>query len=84
MNINLHQYEDTVETLAETIHEHQEILSGTGERWRFTGETCLVSPPEPDLARTGAMQVWSKTDEGMWVHVTPDGVAVEAACPLGD
>lgn len=85
MNINLNVYEDedTGSSLQDDLKEHHEILARDG-RTVLTGEVALVSVPDPDEAGLGAVQVWSKTADGMWVHVTPDGVQVEAACPLGD
>lgn len=69
--------------MADLIQEHHEILGRSG-RWVMTGETALVPPSDPDLAGLGILEVWSKTAEGVWIHVAPHGAAVEAACPFGD
>lgn len=87
MNINLHEYAtpegDTSMSLGEVLAAHHAIMGRSG-RWALTGEVALISDPDPELASAGSMQVWSKMDDQQWVYVTPDGVAVEAACPIGD
>lgn len=90
MNINLWDYIESPpatgvvgDSIAEDIREHHEILGRSG-RWTLTGEVALVPPSEPGLVAAGVLQVWSKTAEGMWLHITSDGMAVEAACPIGD
>lgn len=79
MNINL----DDHHALAASIREHQEILGRSG-KYVLLGMQDIVLVAEPDPNYPGSMQVWSKTDEGVWVYITPDGVAVESGCPLGD
>ncbi len=69
------------ESLAEIIREHQEIVQREG-RYILTGKVALISDPDPNYP--GALQVWSKTAEGPWIWVNPDGVVVESACPIGD
>jgi len=92
VNISTHGYEtrpsDPVfftpeSTLASDIEEHHEILGKNGP-WVLTGEVALITDPDPSMAGTGALQVWSKTADGMWVFVNPEGEVVEAACPIGD
>lgn len=72
---------DESELLSGEIREHHEILSRSG---KFTpiGTVALISDPDPSYP--GALQVWSKTAEGMWVWVNPEGVVMESACPIGD
>lgn len=68
-------------TVAEDIKAHHEILSRSG-KFTPTGTVALISDPDPSYP--GALQVWSKTAEGMWVWVNPEGVVMESACPIGD
>lgn len=63
------------------IREHHEILGRSG-KWTPTGEVALVSDPDPNYP--GALQVWSKTAEGVWIWVNPEGEIIESACPIGD
>lgn len=92
MNVNMNDYASNFEgtppvydgeTLAETIKEHHEILSRS-RKWTILGDVLLLSDPDPTLRAAGVLQVWSNTAEGVWVWVNHDGVAVEAACPIGD
>lgn len=73
--------ETVVGSLSEEISEHREILQNTG-RVTLTGEVALIADPDPGYP--GALQVWSKTVEGMWAWVNPDGEIIEAACPFGE
>jgi hypothetical protein len=70
----------TGDTVAEAIAEHHGMLAKAG--FMATGEVALLSDPDPDMAGTGVLQVWSKTDEGMWVWINPEGEPVERACPV--
>lgn len=92
MNINTNAYGAPTETLpdgvkldvlSDELEEHHHILGRSG-RWTLTGEVALISDPDPDMIGTGAMQVWSKTADGPWVWINPEGEPVEAGCPFGD
>lgn len=72
---------DESEFLSGEIREHQEIIQRSG-RYTLTGRVALLSDPDPNYP--GALQVWSKTAEGPWIWVSPDGEVIESACPIGD
>lgn len=92
MNINTNTYHEVLtddpedeptvaNSLKSDLDEHHMII-GRVIPESLTGEVALI--PDPESAGTGAMQVWSKTEESTWVHVTPAGEVVYAACPFGD
>lgn len=81
MNVNTNTLlTDDGDTLYEAVSEHHMLLANAGVT--PTGTVALV--PDPDPNYPGAMQVWSKSAEGTWVWIDPDGVAVYAACPMGE
>lgn len=89
MNISTQRYV-SIETVTATsgpadleddLREHHLILGRSGKH-TLTGDVALLSDPDP--AYPGALQVWSKTAEGMWIWVNPDGEIIESACPIGD
>ena len=74
-------------TLAQDLHDHHDIMMRSGET--LTGEVALVSEDlyyRSDRRETypGSMQVWSKTAEGDWVYVNPEGVVLRSPNPIGE
>lgn len=89
MNISTHGYvtrqSDPVvynpeSTLDADLKEHHAMLRKAG--YHATGEVALIHDPDPEMLGTGVLQVWSKTDEGIWVWINPEGEALERACPV--
>lgn len=84
MNINTSEYHKyLIHTLADDLAEHHDIIQRAGDIV-LTGEVALISPDDQELTDLGVLQVWSRCTDGQWVHVTPEGVVLTAADPLGD
>lgn len=89
MNINTESYGthhgphgDPPASLSEDIDRHHLVLM-EGVGLDLTGEVALLSPADRSLAELGVLQVWSRCEDGTWAHVTPEGVLVTTADPLG-
>lgn len=65
------------DSLDEDIREHHEVLTTAGVE--LTGDYVFI--PE-GVGFPGSMQVWSKTEHGVWVYVDSLGVMHERENPL--
>lgn len=89
MNINtenfgthLGPHGDPASSLSEVLDQHHlAMMQGAG--YDLTGEVALVSPEDRELSNIGVLQVWSRCEDGQWVHVTPEGVVLMSPDPLG-